>query len=143
MQIHDLKRKNKQKTSRQIGRGGKRGTTSGRGTKGQKARAGRKLRPELRDIIKKLPKLRGYKMRSNVLKALPLKLGLLNGKFTTGEEITLETLKAKGLIETRKGKLPIVKILADGAVTKTLTIKGLSMSATAKAKIEKMGGQVI
>ncbi|MEK7091911.1 MAG: uL15m family ribosomal protein, partial [Patescibacteria group bacterium] len=100
-------------------------------------------RPELRDIIKKLPKLRGYKMRSNVLKALPLKLGLLNGKFTTGEEITVETLKANGLIETRKGKLPIVKILADGAVTKTLTIKGLSMSATAKAKIEKMGGQVI
>lgn len=142
MQIHDLQRKNKQKSSRQIGRGGKRGTTSGRGTKGQKARAGRKMRPELRDIIKKLPKLRGYKMRSNVLKALPLKLGLLNGKFTTGEEITLDTLKAKGIIETRKGKLPIVKILADGAVTKALTIKGLSLSATAKAKIEKMGGQV-
>lgn len=143
MQIHDLKRKNKQKSSRQIGRGGKRGTTAGRGTKGQKARAGRKMRPELRDIIKKLPKLRGYKMRTNVLKALPLKLGLLNGKFTAGEEITLDTLKAKGIIETRKGKLPIVKILADGAVTKALTVKGLSMSTAAKAKIEKLGGQVL
>ena len=143
MQIHDLKRKNKQKTSRQIGRGGKRGTTSGKGTKGQKARAGRKMRPELRDIIKKLPKLRGYKMRTNVLKALPIKLGLLNLKFNPGEEITLETLQTKGLIETRKGRLPIVKILADGALTKALTIKALPMSATAKAKIEKMGGQVL
>jgi len=55
MQIHDLKPKTKQKKSRQIGRGGKRGTTSGRGTKGQSARAGNKKRPELRDIIKKLP----------------------------------------------------------------------------------------
>ena len=46
--------------SRRVGRGGKRGKTSGRGTKGQNARSGRKKRPEMRDIIKKLPKRRGY-----------------------------------------------------------------------------------
>ncbi|OJI08203.1 MAG: 50S ribosomal protein L15 [Candidatus Vogelbacteria bacterium CG22_combo_CG10-13_8_21_14_all_37_9] len=143
MQIHDLKRKNKQKSQRQIGRGGKRGTTSGRGTKGQKARAGRKLRPEMRDIIKKLPKLRGYKMSSNPLDAYPLSLGVLNNKFEAGEEISLETLKAKGLIETRKGKLPVVKVLANGPLAKGLIIKGLAISANAKAKIEKMGGQVL
>jgi ribosomal protein L15 len=59
MQFHSLKRKTPNKKSRQVGRGGTRGKTSGRGTKGQNARAGRKKRPELRDFIKRIPKLRG------------------------------------------------------------------------------------
>ncbi|KKQ83268.1 MAG: hypothetical protein UT07_C0007G0024 [Parcubacteria group bacterium GW2011_GWB1_38_8] len=59
MQFHTLKRKTKNKKTRQVGRGGTRGKTSGRGTKGQNARAGRKKRPELRDFIKRIPKLRG------------------------------------------------------------------------------------
>ncbi len=59
MQFHTLKRKTKNKKSRQVGRGGKRGKTAGRGTKGQNARAGHKKRPELRNIIKRIPKLRG------------------------------------------------------------------------------------
>ncbi len=64
MQIHNLKRKNKNKRDRLVGRGGKHAKTSGRGGKGQTARAGNKRRPELRDIIKKLPKLRGYQFKS-------------------------------------------------------------------------------
>lgn len=64
MQIHDLKRKNKNKRDRIVGRGGKHAKTSGRGGKGQTARAGNKRRPELRDIIKKLPKNRGYQFKS-------------------------------------------------------------------------------
>lgn len=64
MQIHDLKRKHKNKKDRIVGRGGKHAKTSGRGGKGQTARAGNKRRPELRDIIKKLPKLRGYRFKS-------------------------------------------------------------------------------
>jgi large subunit ribosomal protein L15 len=59
MQFHSLKRKTPNKKSRQVGRGGTRGKTAGRGTKGQNARAGRKKRPEIRDMIKRLPKLRG------------------------------------------------------------------------------------
>ena len=59
MQFHTLKRKTPNKTSHQVGRGGTRGKTSGRGTKGQNARSGRKKRPELRDVIKRVPKLRG------------------------------------------------------------------------------------
>ena len=59
MQLHTLSRKTPNKKSRSVGRGGKRGKTSGRGTKGQNARAGRKKRPELRDFIKRVPKLRG------------------------------------------------------------------------------------
>lgn len=59
MQFHTLKRKNPNKKGRQVGRGGTRGKTAGRGTKGQNARAGRKKRPEIRDTIKRVPKLRG------------------------------------------------------------------------------------
>ncbi len=64
MQIHNLKRQHKNKKDRLVGRGGKHAKTSGRGGKGQTARAGNKRRPELRDIIKKLPKNRGYKFKS-------------------------------------------------------------------------------
>lgn len=64
MQIHNLKRLHKNKKDRIVGRGGKHAKTSGRGGKGQTARAGNKRRPELRDIIKKLPKNRGYSFRS-------------------------------------------------------------------------------
>ena len=65
MQIHELKRQNKNKKDRIVGRGGKHAKTAGRGGKGQTARAGNKRRPELRDIIKKLPKLRGYRFNSH------------------------------------------------------------------------------
>lgn len=65
MQYHSLKRKTPNKKSTAVGRGGKRGKTSGRGTKGQNARAGRKKRPELRDFIKRFPKLRGRGKNSN------------------------------------------------------------------------------
>ena len=64
MQIHNLKRVHKNKKDRIVGRGGKHAKTSGRGGKGQTARAGNKRRPELRDIIKKLPKNRGYRFKS-------------------------------------------------------------------------------
>lgn len=64
MQIHELKRTHKNKRDRLVGRGGKHAKTSGRGGKGQTARAGNKRRPELRDIIKKLPKNRGYQFKS-------------------------------------------------------------------------------
>ena len=89
MQIHDLKRKNKNKRDRLVGRGGKHAKTSGRGGKGQTARAGNKRRPELRDIIKKLPKNRGYSFHS-VRKAVVLtKDKVLNsaGKIETFSEI--------------------------------------------------------
>ncbi len=64
MQIHNLKREHKNKKDRIVGRGGKHAKTSGRGGKGQTARAGNKRRPALRDIIKKLPKKRGYRFNS-------------------------------------------------------------------------------
>ncbi len=72
MQFHTLKRKTANQKPKQVGRGGTRGKTSGRGTKGQNARAGRKKRPELRDFIKRVPKLRGRGKSS--LKSLQKKL---------------------------------------------------------------------
>ena len=59
MQFHTLTAKTNRRHAKQVGRGGTRGKTSGRGTKGQNARAGHKKRPELRDFIKRVPKLRG------------------------------------------------------------------------------------
>ena len=53
MLLRDLKPKTSKKSKKRIGRGGKRGTYSGRGIKGQKARAGHRIRPEIRDILKK------------------------------------------------------------------------------------------
>lgn len=64
MQIHNLKRQHKNKKDRIVGRGGKHAKQAGRGGKGQTARSGNKRRPELRDIIKRLPKNRGYKFKS-------------------------------------------------------------------------------
>jgi len=142
MQIHELKRKSPNKKARQIGRGGKRGTTSGRGTKGQKARAGRKMRPELRDIIKKLPKRRGYRFNTVSDKSFPVNLGLLNKNFNEGEVVSPETLLKKKLVRKQAGKLPAIKILAEGAIAKSLSIVGCSVSTAAKEKVEKAGGSV-
>jgi large subunit ribosomal protein L15 len=72
MQFHELKPKTKRKKGKTVGRGGTRGKTAGRGTKGQNARAGHKKRPELRDFIKRFPKLRGRGKHS--LKSIQTKL---------------------------------------------------------------------
>ena len=60
MQTHQIKRTHKLKKSKQIARGGRHGKQAGRGGKGQTARAGHSVRPALRDMIKKIPKLRGH-----------------------------------------------------------------------------------
>lgn len=61
MQLHEIQPVHENKSKKRIGRGGKRGTYSGRGMKGQKARAGRKIRPAIRDLMQRTPKLRGVK----------------------------------------------------------------------------------
>lgn len=91
MQLHNLKRENPNKKARQVGRGGTRGKTSGRGGKGQTARAGNKRRPELRDIIKKLPKMRGYRTKTFEKKNAPVNLGALE-IFENGSTVTREAL---------------------------------------------------
>lgn len=144
MQFNNLKKNTNNKESRQVGRGGKRGKTSGRGTKGQNARSGRKKRPELRDVIKRIPKLRGRgknSLKSRFDKFVAINLVDLN-VFDKGAEVTLTSLLEKGLTTTRSGKAQAVKILAKGELTKALNIKGLKVSETAKVAIEKAGGKV-
>ncbi len=143
MQLHELKTKTKRRRSRQVGRGGKRGTTAGRGTKGQKARSGHSIRPELRDLIKKLPKQRGRGKNSNksiVADKKPISLVALERAFNTGETVNLKTLADKGVI-TRRDRL--VKIVGSEGLTKALTVKNLPLSAPAKLALEKAGGKLI
>src|SRR3989338_6673813 len=81
MQIHEVKPKLKKHAQKRVGRGGKRGTYSGRGIKGQKARAGHRIRPALRDVIKKIPKLRGYRMKISPKNTVGINLGAVNKDF--------------------------------------------------------------
>ncbi|MBI2637862.1 MAG: uL15 family ribosomal protein [Candidatus Sungbacteria bacterium] len=134
MQLHNVQTKTKFRRGQRIGRGGKRGTTAGRGTKGQKSRAGHRIRPALRDIIKKIPKSRGFKFRSFRKKSLVLNLSVLNDAYKEGEIVSPHTLVEKGLADRMKGRLPKIKILGDGALKKKLTFKDVEFSRTARTK---------
>lgn len=142
MQIHQVKREHPNKRGKIIGRGGKRGTTSGKGTKGQLARSGRKLRPELREIIKKIPKLRGYRFTSIQKDTFPVNLDILESNFSAGSVISPKTLIASGIVERFGGKKPFIKILGKGKITKKFIINGCEVSETAKAEILKAGGEI-
>lgn len=141
MQIHEIKRENPNKKQRQVGRAGKRGKTSGRGGKGQTARAGNKRRPAMRDIIKKLPKLRGRGV--NINKAFRIKPVAVNFKdlsvFEEGTVVSPVSLVAHGVIEMKKGRFPKVKIMATGddkvIVSKNLKFEDVQFSETAKTKL--------
>lgn len=146
MQLHDIKPKTPRKYSRQVGRGGKRGKTSGRGTKGQSARAGNKKRPELRDIIKKLPKRRGYGKNRAIAtfprpRAFPINVSVLE-QFENGATVNPSALIAAGAVTARQAGKGGIKILATGELTKKLTLEGFTISTSAKEKIEKAGGSV-
>lgn len=117
----------KDKKKKRIGRGGKRGTTSGRGTKGQRSRSGHRIRPAERDLLIRLPKLRGYKNKSIKKKSLALNVGNL--------EKSQETIFSKKTFGN-------VKILGGGELKKSVTIEGLPVSKTARNKIEKAGGAI-
>ena len=146
MQIHSLKRNTKRKMARQVGRGGTRGKTSGRGTKGQKARAGHKMRPEIRDFIMRLPKLRGRGKNSNksivLERPIALPLERLEKHFSASDTVNYESLEKKGIISRKSGVLPKVKIVSDGELSKKLSFAGINVSGKARAKIEKAGGTI-
>ncbi len=145
VQIHNIRRggeKTKNKAKKRVGRGGKRGTYSGKGMKGQKSRAGAKMRPEMRDIIKKFPKLRGYRFNAFREKPEPVNLCVLELNFDDNAKITPQTLLEKKIIATKKGKMPMVKILGTGNIAKKFLVSECQISASAKEKIEKAGGSV-
>lgn len=142
MQLHQLQRETPNKRQKRVGRGGKRGKTSGRGTKGQKARAGHRIRPDVREQIKKLPKLRGYAMKSIADRPAVINVGTLEHIFSAGETITPRLLADRGLITARRNEMPKAKILGDGELSKKLMISGCLVSKSAREKIEKAGGSI-
>ncbi len=146
MQFHTLQRTHKNKRSVQVGRGGKRGKTSGRGGKGQTARAGHKMYPEIRDMIKRIPKLRGrgkQSFKSFQEKPTPVSLEMIEKMYATGSTVSPDTLLTAGIISLKSGKVPLVKILGKGTVSKKLNVSGCAISVSAKAAIEKAGGSVM
>lgn len=138
MQAHNLLKSGNKKGKR-IGRGGKRGSFSGRGIKGQKSRAGRRIRPQIRDIIKKIHKRRGYKFRRGfVEKPAIVNLRDLERKFADGEKVTAQTLVERKLVKSIGGKIPKIKILGAGKLTKKLEFdKNLAMSKSVTASLKK------
>jgi len=142
MQLHELQPIHKMRKIKRVGRGGKRGTYSGKGLKGQKARAGRKTEPIIRKIIKRYPKLRGYRFKSITPEIAVVNLDALEKKFEAGSVVSPKSLLEKKLIRRIKGRVPEVKILGQGELKKALTIEGCGASKSAKEKIEKAGGSL-
>lgn len=148
MQLNTLSPRTKHKKNPPVGRGGKRGKTSGRGTKGQNARAGRKKRPEARDLIKKLPKRRGYgknrsrSVRTNRIVSATVNLSVLEAAYKAGETVSPATLLAKGLVRRAKGRPPAVKILGTGSLSKALVVEQCAVSGAARAALLAAGGTV-
>lgn len=142
MQIHELKPVHATKYRKIVGRGGKKGTYSGRGIKGQSSRSGRKMVPVIRELIKRYPKLKGY--RSFVLEdnTVVVNLDMLDKNTKDGDLINPENLVKKGIIRTVKGKLPKVKILGSGKITKKILVENCKISKTAKEAVKEAGGTV-
>lgn len=148
MLIHELKPKNKKKKAKRVGRGGKRGTYSGRGNKGQKARG--KIRPDFRGgnapLWKVFPKIRGSSkktkkkhrfFRLKLPKARAVNLDQINKVFGENEIVNNESLAKHGLIREKEAK---VKILGRGALDKKLSFSELAISQSAVKKIIEAGG---
>lgn len=137
MQLHNLS-VNLGRGKKRIGRGGKRGTYSGRGQKGQRSRAGHRIRPAERDTLMKIPKLRGSKNKPVRPAATVLNLTDLArfGETTITKTLLLE----KGIIHSIRDR---VKILSMGEAKRPLTVEGIPVSKQAREKIEKAGGSII
>ena len=156
MDLSKLQSKTVRKSAQRVGRGGKRGTYSGKGSKGQKSRAGAGFKAGFRGGDNRLwqlfPKQRGaskkpgnnsphkkhryFQLRHN--KPAVFNLGFFN-QFTEEELINPELLHKKGFsVDPNVG----VKVLGDGVLKKKLNFEGLTFSKSAKDKISKAGGKI-
>jgi len=139
MKLHSLtsiRNKNQQR----IGRGGKRGTTAGRGQKGQKSRAGHRIRPAERDLILKLPKKRGFRNKPKKEAVTVFNLGDISKKLKTyaGKgplTVDRELLVTAGLLgKNFKGE---IKMLGTGDAGFPMVMSGIKVSKSAMEKIAK------
>ena len=144
MKLHDMSpTPGSRKPRKRVGRGDSSGygKTAGRGEKGQKSRTGSRIRPFFEGgqipLFRRLPK-RGFKNADRVVYAL-VNLDVIERNYQAGEVVDLESLHAKKLLG--KGE-SIVKVLANGDITKAVTVKAAKFSAAAAAKIQAAGGTV-
>jgi large subunit ribosomal protein L15 len=142
LSLHTLKpAPGSKKSAKRVGRGlGSKGTYSGRGVKGQRARSGGRAGLQLKGIralMLKIPKQRGF--GSQHPKPAVVNLEALAKHFKDGAIVTPQALEKKGLIAPYA---KAVKILGKGDLTVKLTVKKCAASASAKEKIEKAGGSV-
>jgi large subunit ribosomal protein L15 len=157
MDLSNLQPKTTRKNAKRIGRGGKRGFSSGKGTKGQKAHAQKGIRPGFRGgdnrIWQLFPKQKGASKKPGSSRPHTkhrffrlakdrrpvINLNLLN-TFKDGQHITPELLMEQGIVhDLRRG----IKILSDGELTKKLEIsKEFSFSKSAKTKVTKSGSVI-
>jgi len=145
MNLNDVHKDiHRNKSKKRIGRGpgSGHGKTSTRGSKGQGSRSGysslRVFEGGQMPLVRRIPK-RGFNNRFAQTVAV-VNLGDLDAKFTSGEEVNPETLKAKSLA---KGGYDVLKVLGDGELTKNLKISAHRFSRSALEKIEKAGGQAV
>lgn len=133
MQIHQLSLA-KRKLRKRIGRGGKTGTTAGRGSNGQKSRSGASVDPLFEGgrstFLERMKKVRGFK--SIHAKKHTVTLSELDRALSDGDKVTIALLIEKRLV-SKKALREGVKILATGTLSKKLTLGG-DVSATEKAK---------
>ncbi|MBI2124132.1 MAG: uL15 family ribosomal protein [Candidatus Wildermuthbacteria bacterium] len=152
MQLHQIQPKHSAQKKHRIGRGGKKGTYSGRGMKGQKARAGAKLLPIVRSLIKRYPKMRGYRVQRTFPAFCIVSLHAIEQAFKVNEVVNPASLLEKRVVTPFGGKMLPIKVLASSAsakatadkgdLTKALTFEGCKVSKNAKVLIEKAGGTV-
>ena len=142
MRLHDLKpRPGARHRRKRLGQGESsgHGKTSGRGGKGQTARSGSSIRIGFEGgqmpLIRRIPK-RGFNNARHTVEYIPVNLEALN-EFDNGARVDEAALRSRGLAN---GRLPRIKILGSGELSKKLTVSAHAFSASARAKIEAKGG---
>lgn len=145
MELKDLKAAEGSKRNRKrVGRGpaSGNGKTAGRGMNGQKSRAGggkgAGFEGGQTPLARRLPKLPGFR-NFNRVEYVPVNVSRLDAKFNAGDLVDADTLYAAGII---KNTTDPIKVLGDGEITKALTVRVDKVSASARAKIEAVGGKV-
>lgn len=143
MKLHELNRAPEAKSKKRVGRGpgSGMGKTSTRGEKGQLARSGGKVHAWFEGgqtpLYRRLPK-RGFNNTRFATKFATINLSDIDKFFNDGDVVTPEVLKERGII---KKQLDGVKVLANGKLTKKLTIKAHRFSSSAVSKIESAGSK--
>ena len=144
MKLHDIgPTPGSRKTRKRIGRGDSSGygKTAGRGEKGQHSRTGSRIRPFFEGgqipLFRRLPK-RGFKNADRIVYTL-VNFSILEANFNDGDTVDIESLRAKKLLNKSAKD---IKILANGELTKKLTVKAEKFSVAAAEKIQALGGTV-